>query len=62
MAETRRLAGGLFEEGRVTLDWLAPDEALEGATTRAGAKLALNLTLLALESLPRGGEEPRLGL
>jgi histidine phosphotransferase ChpT len=55
MAETRRLAGGLFEEGRVTLDWLAPDEALEGATTRAGAKLALNLTLLALESLPRGG-------
>jgi histidine phosphotransferase ChpT len=55
MAETRRLASGLFEEGRVTLDWPAPDEALEAATTRPGAKLALNLTLLGLESLPRGG-------
>ncbi len=55
MAETRRLASGLFEEGRVTLDWLMPDELLEAATTRQGAKLALNLTLLALESLPRGG-------
>lgn len=55
MAETRRLAAGLFEEGRVTLDWLTPDETLEAATTRPGAKLALNLTLLALESLPRGG-------
>lgn len=55
MAETRRLAAGLFEEGRVTLDWSAPDDALEAATTRPGAKLVLNLTLLALESLPRGG-------
>jgi histidine phosphotransferase ChpT len=55
MAETRRLAAGLFEDGRVTLDWLVPDERLEAATTRPGAKLVLNLALLALESLPRGG-------
>ena len=54
-AETRRLAMGLFEEGRVTLDWGAPDAAAEATASRAAAKLALNLSLFALECLPRGG-------
>ena len=54
-AETRRLAQGLFEEGRVTLEWGAPDPTAEAAATREAAKLALNLSLLALECLPRGG-------
>jgi histidine phosphotransferase ChpT len=54
-AETRRLAQGLFDEGRVTLDWPAPDAATENAATREAAKLALNLGLFALECLPRGG-------
>ena len=54
-AETRRLAMGLFEEGRVTLEWAAPDAAAEAAATREAAKLALNLSLFALECLPRGG-------
>lgn len=55
LAETRRLASGLFEDGRVTLDWPSPDAASETAATRTGAKMLLNLVLLGLESLPRGG-------
>jgi histidine phosphotransferase ChpT len=54
-AETRRLAMGLFEDGRVTLDWAAPDAAAEAVASREAAKLALNLSLFALECLPRGG-------
>jgi histidine phosphotransferase ChpT len=54
-AETRRLSQGLFDEGRVTLDWAAPDAATEAAATREAAKLALNLSLFAQECLPRGG-------
>lgn len=55
LAETRKLASGLFEEGRVTLDWPPPDAATEALATRQAAKTLLNLALLALESLPRGG-------
>lgn len=55
LAETRRLALGLFEDGRATLDWPAPDAASEGAATRLTAKLLLNVILLGLEALPRGG-------
>jgi histidine phosphotransferase ChpT len=55
LAETRRLASGLFEEGRVTLDWPAPDEAVEALASRQASKMLLNLALLALEALPRGG-------
>jgi histidine phosphotransferase ChpT len=54
-AETRRLASGLFDDGRVTLDWVSPDAATEAAATRPAAKLALNLSLAAIECLPRGG-------
>jgi histidine phosphotransferase ChpT len=54
-AETRRLASGLFDDGRVSLDWAQPDAATESAATRMAAKLALNLSLAALECLPRGG-------
>lgn len=53
--ETRRIAAGLFDEGRVALDWPAPDAAIEAAATRTAAKLALNLGLTAIECLPRGG-------
>ena len=55
LAETRRLASGLFEDGRATLDWPAPDSASEALATRGAAKLLLNIVLLGLESLPRGG-------
>lgn len=53
--ETRRLAQGLFDDSRVTLDWPAPDAATEGVATREAAKVALNASLVALECLPRGG-------
>lgn len=53
--ETRRLAQGLFEDSRVTLDWAAPDAATEAAASREAAKFALNASLVALECLPRGG-------
>ena len=55
LAETRRLASGLYEEGRVTLDWPAPDAAAEAAASRQAAKIILNLALMAIEVLPRGG-------
>ena len=54
-AESRRLAAGLFDE-RVKLDWPEPDAAAEGAASRVAAKLVLNLSLVAIECLPRGGK------
>lgn len=56
LAETRRLASGLFDDGRATLEWATPDSASEAVATRPMAKLLLNLVLLGLESLPRGGK------
>lgn len=53
--ESRRLALELFEDSRVALDWSAPDAATEAVATREAAKVALNLSLVALECLPRGG-------
>jgi len=53
--ETRKLASGLFEDGRVALDWADPDPATEAIATREAAKFALNMSLVALECLPRGG-------
>ena len=53
--ETRRLALDLFEDTRVSLDWTAPDAAIEAVASREAAKFALNLSLVALECLPRGG-------
>jgi len=53
--ETRKLASGLFEDSRVALDWADPDQAAEAVATREAAKFALNLSLVALECLPRGG-------
>ncbi len=54
LGEGRDLAAGLLAEGRVTLDWprdTDPDRTLPGAAV----KLILNLVLLGVESLPRGG-------
>ncbi|MBL8837984.1 MAG: histidine phosphotransferase [Alphaproteobacteria bacterium] len=54
-AEVRRLANALCEGGRVTLDWGAPDGALENAATKDAARLLLNTVLMAIDTLPRGG-------
>jgi histidine phosphotransferase ChpT len=53
-SEVRDLAHGLLAGGRHALDWRETGEA--AATLPAGfGKLALNMVLLAMDSLPRGG-------
>ena len=52
--ELRRIAGAMFDQGRVRLDWPEhPDSSRPVAIE--GGKLALNLVLLAAATLPRGG-------
>lgn len=56
LAEAGRLARGLTEDGKVSLDW--PDGSGDGddsGLSRATMKLLLNLVLLGIEALPRGG-------
>lgn len=66
MADARGLAAGLLEGGKAVLDWpadaaQAPGGATPGGATPGGAiaadavKVALNMVLIASESLPRGG-------
>ena len=52
--ELRRIAGALFEQGRVRLDWPEPTDS-SARLAIEGGKLALNLILLAAGALPRGG-------
>jgi histidine phosphotransferase ChpT len=51
----RELALGLVEEGKATLDWPAPSAEVEAMSDKTVAKLVLNLVLIALESMLRGG-------
>ena len=54
--EARRLVQALLEDqASVTLDWPAPDAAIESAAGRLAIKVTLVLVLIALELLPRGG-------
>lgn len=55
LADARALASSLLEDGKVKLDWSAPSAASEAVTGRDGVKILLNLLLVAIESLPRGG-------
>ncbi len=56
LTEARKLALDLMAGGKVTLDW--PDDG-DGTTgspvTGGGVKLLMNMVLLAIDSLPRGG-------
>ena len=52
--ELRRIAGALFEQARVRLDWPEPTDS-SARLAIEGGKLALNLILLAAGALPRGG-------
>lgn len=54
LAQTRNLAAGVVDGVRVTLDW-PEGPAADGKLPRGGAALILNLILLSMESLPRGG-------
>jgi histidine phosphotransferase ChpT len=56
VADARMLAGELLSEGAVTLEWPNPAAAGPGKPICAdGMKLLLNMVLLGIESLPRGG-------
>jgi histidine phosphotransferase ChpT len=55
LKESRRLVETLTEETQVKLDWPAPDAGSEASASRTAAKVALNLGLVAIECLPRGG-------
>ena len=52
--ELRRIAGALFKQGRVRLEWPEPTDPVKRLAIEGG-KLALNLILLAAGALPRGG-------
>lgn len=52
LADVRRLAGDLLQQGKVRLDWqVAPGVAVP----RGAARLLLNMVMLGSECLPRGG-------
>ncbi len=56
VADARMLAGELLSEGAVTLEWPNPAAAGPGKPICVdGIKLLLNMVLLGIESLPRGG-------
>jgi histidine phosphotransferase ChpT len=51
----RDLAMGLVEENKATLDWRQMTPEVEAAADRRLAKVLLNLVLIALDSMIRGG-------
>ena len=51
----RSLVASLMEEGKVELDWPEPRAEAETAAGRRSAKAILNLVLVAMDCLPRGG-------
>ena len=55
LAEAGRLARGLVEDGKITIDWPANGEASSAELARESTKMLLNLVLLGIEALPRGG-------
>ena len=52
LTEARNLAAGLLADGNVVLDW--PDGE-GGPVSTTGAAMLLNLILMAVDTLPRGG-------
>ncbi len=55
LAEAGRLTRGLVEDGKINVDWPENGEASSVELTREATKLLLNLVLLGIEALPRGG-------
>jgi histidine phosphotransferase ChpT len=51
----RDLAAGLVEEGKTTLDWPAVPPEFEALSDKRLAKVLLNLAVIALDSMMRGG-------
>ena len=56
LAKARDLAAALLDDGRINLNWPEDQElAADKLLGASGVKLLLNLILLGLDSLPRGG-------
>ncbi len=55
LAEAGRLARGLVEDGKIAVDWPENGAAPSAELSREATKLLLNLVLLGIEALPRGG-------
>lgn len=53
--DAKKLVEGLFEGGKVELDWFEGPLPVEPASGESLPQLLLNLTLCASECLPRGG-------
>ena len=50
-AELKRVSDAMFEKSKVDIEWLGKGQSLE----KSSARVLLNLVLLAVEALPRGG-------
>ncbi len=55
LAEAGRLTRGLVDDGKIDVEWPENGEASPVELTREATKLLLNLVLLGIEALPRGG-------
>jgi histidine phosphotransferase ChpT len=55
LGEAGRLTRGLVEDGKIVVDWPENGEASSAELSREMTKLLLNLVLLGIEALPRGG-------
>lgn len=55
LATARELAKGLLEGGKIGLDWPEGDEERSLPLTSESVKLLLNMIVLGVEALPRGG-------
>ena len=53
--EARAAAAGLFEEGKITLDWQEAEAELAPALGNKAIKLLLNMIVVGAEALARGG-------
>ena len=55
LGEARKAAKGLLSSGRSTLDWPESAPGQESALSKTGLRLLLNLVLVGVEALARGG-------
>lgn len=55
VGDARKAARGLLSSGRTTLDWPESTPDQEPALSKTGLKLLLNLVLVGVEALARGG-------
>lgn len=55
VSEGRTLIREMLDGGRIVLEWPSASADAEGAVARDAVKLLLNMILLAVEALPRGG-------